>query len=86
MDDLQSHQHVETLETLAGERGKAASARAAVRIEDLRGILEIKKRLQSQKAAGSSPTKAEFDALVEDVHDMHNRLVAVMEALQRHLI
>jgi hypothetical protein len=85
MDRPTDRRTLETLETLAGER-RGAPGRAAVRLDDLSGLMSLETRLQSQKAAGSTPTKAEFDALVNDVHMLHRRLAAVVSALQKRLI
>jgi len=82
MDQRASRRDLETLETLAGER-PGAMQRAAVRLEDLSGLMSLSTRLQSQHAAGAAPTKAEFDALVDDVHMLHRRLVAMMQSLQK---
>lgn len=75
----------EILAELNGE-ARRAPQRAAVRIADLQGILELKPRLRAMKAAGATPTAAEFNALVRDVEDMHNRLLQVMEALRGRLL
>lgn len=76
----------EKIETLDGSRGKGAIRQAAVRIEDLAPLLALPARLKSAKAAGSTPTKAEFDALVEDVAEMHRRLQAVADVLQAKIL
>lgn len=74
----------EKLEILAGERPKN-QRRSALRVSDLDGLLSLPAKLQSKKAAGATPTKAEFDALVADVHTLHRRLMSVMTALQERL-
>lgn len=81
-----NEQQREKLETLDGSRGRNALRRAAVRIEDVDGLLLVTQKLKAQKAAGSSPTKAEFDALVDDVNTLHKQLVAVSSALQARLL
>jgi hypothetical protein len=73
----------ERLDTLNGDRDRS---RAAVRVEDLKGLFELPARLKSAKAAGAAPTKAEFDALVDDVAALHRRLKALHDALQKRLI
>ena len=70
---------VEKLEVLDGSRNRDRH-RAAVRIEDLTGILRIPATLQSKKSVGV-PTKAEFDALYTDFSIMHRQLMAVSERL-----
>lgn len=70
----------EALETLDGARRRNIGA-AAVRLQDMAGLLPLQ-QLQSAKAGGATPTQAEFDALVEDVHRIHQRLTAIAEALR----
>ena len=74
--------YLELIETLAGVRGRNREG-AAVRLRDISGLLPLNPKLQSAKAAGSTPTKAEFDRLVADVHEVHRRLVALCEALTK---
>lgn len=73
------------VDELDGSRQMAATGRAAVRINDLSGLLALPETLKSAKAAGSTPTKAEFDALVEDVTTLHLRLRALVTALRGRL-
>lgn len=77
---------IEKLEVLAGERGREMRAQQAVRVEDLQPMLEFSARLKAQKAAGATPTKAEFDALVDDVAKMATQLAAVAQALATKLL
>lgn len=79
---MTDRRHIEMIETLAGARRHDGAGRAAVRLDDLAGLLQVAPRLKSAKAVGASPTKAEFDALVDDVHALHRRLLAVAQALQ----
>lgn len=74
----------EKLEILDGSRKNRR--RAAVRIEDVAALLELGPSLKSAHAAGSAPTKAEHDALVDDVRMLHQRLQAVQLALQRRIL
>lgn len=76
----------EKLETLDGSRRRDAVTKAAVRIEDLALLLQVPPRLRSDKAAGSEPTKAEHDALVADMQDLHRALIGVAQALQRRIL
>lgn len=76
----------EKLETLDGSRGRQALSRAAVRLEDLQGILELPAKLKAVHAAGAEPTAAEFDALVDDVGELLRALNVVVAALQARLI
>jgi len=81
-----SERHLEMLELLAGARGAkpATKLRAAVRIEDLRSLLQLSGKLQSAKVS-SAPTADEFNALVEDVHRIHARLTATIETIAARL-
>lgn len=79
------HITMQKLQELDGSRGVKSRQRAAVRIQDLQAITEIDKKLRAVKAAGSTPTKAEFDALVEDVRRVHTALAAVSEVLTNRL-
>ncbi len=72
----------ELLEILGGVRPKGRD-KAAVRFSDISGLMQIPEMMRSAKAAGSTPTKAEFDALVADVHDLHRILLFVAHNLQR---
>ncbi|EHK57745.1 hypothetical protein [Allomesorhizobium alhagi] len=76
----------EKIETLDGSRNRGAIRRAAVRIDDVSALLELQAKLKSAKAAGAAPTKAEFDALVDDVTAIFNRLTAIADALQARLL
>jgi hypothetical protein len=75
----------EILDELDGSRSRTSKGRAAVRIEDLTGIVQLRQRMQAIAAAGSTPTKAEYDALVRDVSAVRQALAIVAEALQRRL-
>lgn len=75
----------DTVETLAGKRRRALG-RAAVRIEDLRGMMDVAERLQSAAATGAAPTKAEHDALVRDVQMLHQALKTMATALRGRMI
>lgn len=85
MNRVQLDSLVEKIETLDGSRRKGAMDRAAVRVGDVAALLQIPPSLQAAKAAGSAPTKAEFDALVADMEILHKRLLAVAAMLQERL-
>lgn len=85
MNDLELRRLTENVERLAGELPKNQEE-AAVLIKDLAAIFRLNEKLQSAAAAGSTPTKAEFDALVDDVAMIHRRLYAMMLALQARVI
>lgn len=72
----------EKLEALDGSRVSGARGRAAVRFDDLASLLAIPARLQANPAAGAVVTPAEFNALVKDVQSIHQRLVALADALR----
>lgn len=72
----------EKLEVLDGSRSRDRR-RAAVRVEDIGGLLDLPPTLKSTKAAGSAPTKAEYDALVADVHALHGVLARLSAELQK---
>jgi hypothetical protein len=56
-----------------------------VRIEDIAPLLELAP-LQATKAAGSTPTQAEYDALVVDMQRMHARLTAIADLLRARVL
>ena len=70
------------IETLDGSRRLGESGRAAVRFDDLNGLLALPEKLKSVKAAGSTPTQAEFDALVDDVYELHRRLLNIVGVIR----
>jgi hypothetical protein len=76
----------EKIETLDGSRSKQNRRKAAVRLEDLAGLLALPPELKSAHAAGDAPTAAEFDALVDDVHEIQRRLTALRDALQARIL
>jgi hypothetical protein len=76
----------EKLETLDGSRSKGNKKRAAVRIEDLEDLLLLTPKLHSAAAAGSTPTKEEFDALRGDVMEIFKRLDAISKRLQARVV
>ncbi|CEJ15930.1 hypothetical protein BN1110_06280 [bacterium YEK0313] len=79
MDDL-----TEKVWALDGSLARARE-RAAVRLEDLAGLMTLAGKLQSS-AVTAAPTAAQHNQLVRDVHELHNRLTEVVEALQRRLL
>lgn len=75
---------IERVEILAGERPKAV-ANAAVRIGDLAPLLQIP-QMQAGAASGSTPTKAEYDALLRDTQLLHARLTEIAALLRDRLL
>jgi hypothetical protein len=73
----------ERLEVLDGSRA-AERRRAAVRLEDLAALLTLA-AVKAVPAAGATPTKAEFDALLADVKTIAAALAAIATALQGRL-
>jgi hypothetical protein len=75
--------HIEKLEVLDGSRS-GSRERAAVRLEDLRELLQLAQ--VKTKEVSAAPTQDDFNALLKDIKEISNRLNAVAQALQRKLI
>lgn len=76
---------VEQLEVLAGTRAKGEARRQqAVRINDMAGILALPETLQSTTVT-AAPTAAQHNAVVQDLHTIHQRLMALSQALTAKL-
>lgn len=69
------------VEELDGSRRNDRPGRAAVRLDDLNGLLRLDTKLKSQKVSGSV-TVEDFNAMIDDVQEMHRRLLAVVGALR----
>ncbi|GLQ09255.1 hypothetical protein GCM10007913_11870 [Devosia yakushimensis] len=82
---LGTDQLVEKIETLDGARPRA-KRKAAVRIEDIAALLAVEPQMQAKAAAGATPTKQEYDALLADTAKLQQRLLAVAEALRARLV
>lgn len=76
----------EKVELLDGSRRREAIRKAAVRIEDLQPLFDLANRPRSKKAADTVPTRAEHDALVADVHEIHRILRDLQRALQARVL
>lgn len=78
--------HQQDLETLAAVRRNTVTNRskAAVRIDDLSGLLQIPDTLKSEKVTGTV-SDTDFNNLVDDVQMLHTRLRAVVAALRTRL-
>jgi hypothetical protein len=76
----------EKLEILDGSRAGNVSVkrRAAVRIEDLIGIIQILPKVQAVALAGA-PTAAQYNTLLADVTKLHDQLIIVAKALNARL-
>jgi hypothetical protein len=78
----------EKLEILDGSRAGnvGVKRRAAVRIEDLTGILQILPKVQATALASGSPTFAQYNTLLNDVTKLHDQLMIVAKALNARLV
>lgn len=72
---------VEKVEVLNGDR-QGARARTAMRRNDFGSLSDIG-RQRSNKADGSTPSKEEFDRLVDDVKAIRDALSAIADAINR---
>jgi len=79
-----NNEQLEKLELLDGSRG-ASREKAAVRIEDLRELLQINNRLRTTQIT-VAPSKDDFNALQKDLEDISKRLNGVVMAIQKRLI
>ena len=79
-----NNEQLEKLEVLDGSR-RGNRDKAAVRIEDLRELLQINGKLRSAQLT-AAPTMADFNALQKDIEDLSNRLYGVASAIQKRLI
>lgn len=79
-----NNEQLEKLEVLDGSR-RGNRDKAAVRIEDLRELLQISNKLRSAQIT-ASPTMADFNALQKDIEDISKRLNGVAMAIQRRMI
>ncbi len=79
-----NNDQLEKLEVLDGSR-RGNRDKAAVRIEDLRELLQINGKLRSAQLT-AAPTMADFNALQKDIEDLSNRLYGVASAIQKRLI
>ena len=70
----------EKVETLTGER--ANGSRRALRKSDLDTLAKIKvPELKGRYASGAAPTKAEHDALVDDLKSLRSALEQAINAI-----
>lgn len=79
-----NNEQIEKLEVLDGSR-RGNRDKAAVRIEDLRELLQISTKLRSAQLT-ADPTMADFNALQKDLEEISNRLNGVASAIQKRLI
>lgn len=75
--------HIEKLEVLDGSRS-GSRERAAVRLEDVRELLQLAQ--VKTKEVSAAPTPDDFNSLLKDIKEISNRLNAVAQALQGKLI
>ena len=69
----------EKIEALYGDRG----GNPAVRSSEVQTLLQLPAGPTSKAAAGATPTKAEFDLLISDVHAIYAAFNALRTALER---
>jgi hypothetical protein len=81
---MMNNRDLEKLELLDGSRNKEARRKAAVRIEDVAGLLNIAK-LKTQTLV-ADPTMADFNSLLADLREISDRLNSVAAAIQERLI
>lgn len=79
-----NNEQLEKLEVLDGSR-RGNRDKAAVRIEDLRELLQISNKLRSTQLT-AAPTMADFNALQKDLEDISKRLNGVAMAIQKRMI
>lgn len=79
-----NNEQIEKLEVLDGSR-RGNRDKAAVRIEDLRELLQISNKLKSAQLT-AAPTMADFNALQKDIEDISKRLNGVAMAIQKRMI
>ncbi|KQZ96844.1 hypothetical protein ASD74_06200 [Rhizobium sp. Root564] len=75
--------HIEKLEVLDGSRS-GSRERAAVRLEDVRELLQLAQ--VKTKEVTAAPTPDDFNSLLKDIKEISNRLNAVAQALQGKLL
>jgi len=79
-----NNDQIEKLEVLDGSR-RGDRSKAAVRIEDLRELLQIRNKLQTTQLT-AAPTMADFNSLLKDLEDISSHLNGVSLAIQKRII
>ncbi len=79
-----NNDQIEKLEVLDGSR-RGDRTKAAVRIEDLRELLQIRNKLQTTQLT-AAPTMADFNSLLKDLEDISSHLNGVALAIQKRII
>lgn len=79
-----NNEQLEKLEVLDGSR-RGSREKAAVRIEDVRELLQISTKLRSSQLT-AAPTMADFNALQKDLEDISKRLNGIAMAIQKRII
>ncbi len=79
-----NNEQIEKLEVLDGSR-RGDRGKAAVRIDDLRELLQIRNKLQTTQLA-AAPTMADFNSLLKDLEDISSHLNGVALAIQKRII
>ncbi|MNE43256.1 hypothetical protein D3C80_1374240 [compost metagenome] len=79
-----NNEQIEKLEVLDGSR-RGDRGKAAVRIDDLRELLQIRNKLQTTQLT-AAPTMADFNSLLKDLEDISSHLNGVALAIQKRII
>ena len=79
-----NNEQLEKLEVLDGSR-RGDRGKAAVRIDDLRELLQIRNKLQTTQLT-AAPTMADFNSLLKDLEDISSHLNGVALAIQKRII
>ncbi|CUX20304.1 MULTISPECIES: hypothetical protein [Agrobacterium tumefaciens complex] len=79
-----NNEQLEKLEVLDGSR-RGNRDKAAVRIEDLRELLQISNKLKSAQLT-AAPTMTDFNALQKDIEDISKRLNGIALAIQKRIL
>ena len=75
---------IEKLEVLAGSRKPGERRKAAIRIEDFQQLADYSYKLKSTEI-GAAPTMAQYNALADDVRQIHQTLQALSSVLKQRL-
>ena len=72
---------MQKLQVLLGERGRD-DGKSAARIEQLRALVaQVTSGPTAKKVAGTAPTKAEVDAIIDDVEKLYAGFNALRQLL-----
>lgn len=74
----------EALDLLVGNRNRVSMPAAAVRIEDMAGLLDVGADLRARSVT-TAPTAEDFNQVVRDLADVHACLRTLAQAIQDRL-